>query len=137
MKKVLFSIFAGGLILVGCSKDGGGSSVSIVGTWNVNSIITTTYLDNSPTGSSDTTTEGNIQLESNGNFTSTDENGDTTHGIYSYNASNGNLSVISGDTVNFHVTNLTKTNLHFTEDESEEFSGHTIRITADADFTRQ
>ena len=136
MRKILFSIFAGGLILVGCSKDGGsGGSASIVGTWDVNSIITTSYLDGTLQGS-DTTTEGNLQFESNGNFTSTDESGDTTQGVYTY--SNGNLSVISdGDTTNVHVTNLTETNLHFTEDESGEISGISYRITADADLTRQ
>jgi hypothetical protein len=135
MKKILFSVFAGGLILVGCSKDGGGGSASIVGTWDVNSIITTSYLDGNLQGS-DTTTEGSLQFESNGNFTSTDEDGDTSNGVYTY--SNGNLSVISdGDTTNVHVTNLTQTNLHFTEDESVELSGHTLRLTADADFTRQ
>ena len=83
MRKILFSIFAGGLILVGCSKDGGSGSASIVGTWNVNSIITTSYLDDDLQGR-DTTTEGNLQFESNGNFTSTDEDGDTSQGVYTF-----------------------------------------------------
>jgi len=137
MKKILLSSLTGILILAACSKDGGSGGASIVGTWNVNSIITTSYLDNNLLGN-DTATEGNLKFESNGNFTSTEENGDTTQGVYTYNSSNNNLSVISdADTINFHVTNLSQTNLHLTEDESEEFSGHTVRITADADLTRQ
>ena len=136
MRKILFSIFAGTLILVGCSKDGGSGSVSIVGTWNANSIVVQTYLDNVLQGS-DTTTTGSIEFADNGNFTSTDENGDTSTGTYTYNSSSRLLTVISGsDTSNLNVTNLTANDLHLTGDDTEDVGGYTVRVTADADYTR-
>ena len=135
MKKILFSILAGGLILVGCSKDGGGS-VSITGTWNVNSIVTQTYLNGALQGN-DTTTAGSFQFADNGDFISTDDTGDTTNGTYTYNSSSKVLTVISdSDTTNVNVTNLTANNLHFTEDETESVGGFTVRIVSDADLSR-
>ena len=137
MKKITLSTLAGILILVGCSKDGGSGNASIVGTWNINSFISNSYLNNN-LDVSDTATEGSLVFANNGNFTSTDEDGDTTQGVYSYNSSNGTLSVISdGDTTNLTVTNLTQSNLHFTGDQTEEFGGLTYRLTIDADLTRE
>lgn len=136
MRKILFSIFAGGLILVGCSKDGGSGSISIVGTWNANSVITQTYLDGALQGT-DTTTTGSVEFADNGNFTSTDESGDTSMGTYTYNSSSKLLTVISdGDTSNVTVTSLTANDLHFTGDDTEDVGGFTVRVTVDADYKR-
>jgi lipocalin-like protein len=136
MRKVLFSIFAGTLILVGCSKDGGSGSASIVGTWNVNKVTSQFYLNNVPSGS-DTTTTGSIEFNSNGNFISVDDM-DTASGTYDYNASSKLLTVIisGSDTSHLTVTNLTSNNLHFVEDETQVSGATTVRVTSDADYKR-
>ena len=135
MKRLLFLGFLTGIILPGCSKNSD-NNASIVGNWNVNKIIAITYSNGIVTAS-DTIISGSLEFASNGNFTSTDETGDTSNGIYTYNTSTKLLTVISGgDTSNLNVTNLTSTNLHFTGDESEELGGFTVEIKVDADYRR-
>lgn len=135
MRKILFSVLTGGIILLGCNKDGG-QNASIVGTWNVNNVIAQTYLDNELQGS-DTTTSGSVQFDSNGGFTSIDENNSTSAGTYIYNSSSKLLTVISdSDTSNLTVTNLTSSNLHLAADETEVVNGYTLRVKVDADYSR-
>ena len=134
MRKILFSLLTGGIILLGCTKDTD-NNASIVGTWNVNMITSQFYLNNVLQGS-DTTTQGSVVFDSNGNFTSMDSSGTTT-GTYMYNTSSRELTVISGtDTSNAIVTNLTSNNLHIKQDETQTVGGATIRVTADADYSR-
>ena len=136
MRKVLFSIFAGTLILVGCSKDGGSGSASIVGTWTVNKVTSQIYL-NSVLAGSDTTTTGSVEFDSNGNFTSIDSVDNTT-GTYNYNSSTKELTVFvsGGDTSHATITSLTAHNLHFTQDETQISGATTVRVTSDADYSR-
>ncbi len=135
MKKILFSIFGGAIILVSCGKDGGGSA-SIVGKWNTNRVVAQTFTNNELQGS-DTTTTGSIEFVNNGDFISTDEDGDTSMGTYTYNTSSKLLSVISdNDTSNLNVTNLTSDNLHFNADQTKPVNGFTVRVTVDADYRR-
>jgi len=134
MQKILFSLLAGGIILAGCSKDTE-NNASIVGTWNVNMITSQVFLNNVLQGS-DTTTEGSVEFDSDGSFTSTDSGGPTT-GTYIYNTSSKELTVISGgDTSHATVTNLTSNNLHFKQDETQTIGGATVRVTTDADYSR-
>ena len=134
MRKILFSLLTCGIILLGCTKDTD-NNASIVGTWNVNMITSQFYLNNVLQGS-DTTTQGSVEFDSNGSFTSMDSSGTTT-GTYMYNASSKELTVISGsDTSNATVTNLTSNNLHIKQDETQSVGGATIRVTSDADYSR-
>ena len=134
MRKILFSLLTGGIILLGCTKDTD-NNASIVGTWNVNMITSQFYLNNVLQGS-DTTTQGSVEFDSNGSFTSMDSSGTTT-GTYMYNTSSKELTVISGsDTSNATVTNLTSNNLHIKQDETQSVGGATIRVTSDADYSR-
>ena len=134
MRKILFSLLTGGIILLGCSKDTD-NNASIIGTWNVNVVTSQFYLNNVLQGT-DTTTEGSLEFDSDGSFTSTDSGGTTT-GTYTYNTSSKELTVISGgDTSNATVTNLTSNNLHFKEDQTETVAGATVRVTLDADYSR-
>lgn len=136
MRKILFSILAGGLILFSCSKSADNNNASIVGTWKVNIITAQFYIDNVLTGD-ETTTDGVLIFESNGNATSTDSTGTYT-GTYTYNSSSKQLTVISdNDTSYGTVTNLTFDNLHIKQDESSISNGHTERATSDADYSRQ
>ena len=134
MRKILFSLLTGGIILLGCTKDTD-NNASIVGTWNVNMVTSQFYLNNVLQGS-DTTTQGSVVFDGNGSFTSMDSSGTTT-GTYMYNTSSKELTVISGsDTSNATVTNLTSNNLHIKQDETQSVGGATIRVTSDADYSR-
>ena len=136
MRKILFTVFAGALIIVGCSKSSD-SPASIVGTWQVNKVITTEYSNGIQTFS-DTTTEGSITFKSDGTAISTDNTGESDTSNYSYNSSTKILTGSDGtETVNFHVTNLTGSNLHYTYDSTATVPNvPPIRVVVDADYKR-
>ena len=91
MRKILFSVFAGGIILFGCSKSSD-KPASIVGTWNASKIVELTYTNNTLSGG-DTITTGNLVFGSDGTLSSTDSSGTTT-GTYTYNSSTKALVIV-------------------------------------------
>lgn len=136
MKKIAISLLAGIVFFVACDKNND-SPTGIEGTWTVNRIIVSAYVNGKLTGS-DTSTTGLITFNSDGTVTSVVETNDPETGTYTYDASSKQLNMISdGDTTTVTVTNLTANNLHFVHDESDEADDGTVyRFTADADYKR-
>ncbi len=136
MRKILFSVFAGGIILAGCSKSSDNSPASIVGTWKSNNIITIEYANNIKVGGDTTTAGETLVFGSDGTYTDTDSTGPST-GSYTYNSSSKVLSITTdGVTQSAHVTNLTSSDLHLNVDSSFVENGITARVTVDADYKK-
>ena len=130
MRKILFSVFAGGIILLGCGK-GSDSPAGIVGTWQVNKFVEQEYANGVLIGG-DTTTEGSVIFKSDGTTISTDSSGSDTSN-YTYNSSSKILTISDSlETLNYHVTNLTSSNLHFNLDTTVSL----YRLVFDADLKR-